>query len=101
FIRINAWPPREQIRYFYLSIVRRAKEKGIPRDKNETPLEYSQGLKEEFPETERDVDKLTSAFLKAQYSPKIINKEEINPIKKRWKHIRSTLRRRQNRKNDE
>ncbi len=93
FIRVNALSPREQIRYFYLSIVRRAAEKGVPRDKNETPLEYSQALKNEFPETEDDVEELTEAFLKARYSPQIVKKEEINPIKKRWKHVRSTLRR--------
>ncbi len=101
FIRINALSPREQIRYFYLSIVRRAKEKGVPRDKNETPLEYSQALKDEFPETEGDVEELTEAFLKARYSPQIVNKEEINPIKKRWKHMRSTLRRHIRREKDE
>ena len=94
FIRVNALPPREQIRYFYLSIVRRAAEKGIERQQSETPLEYAQELKEELPDAEIDVETLTDAFLKARYSPQPIEKGEINPIKRRWKQLRSTLRRR-------
>lgn len=100
FMRLNALSPREQIRYFYLSTVRRAGEKGIKRRQDETPLEYAQDLKEEFPDTEIDVEALTDAFLKAQYSPQLIEKEEVNPIKRRWKHMRSNLRRRRKRKND-
>ncbi|MCP5094263.1 MAG: DUF4129 domain-containing protein [Chloroflexi bacterium] len=94
FIRVNALPPREQIRYFYLSIVRRATEKGIERRQNETPLEYAQDLKEEFPDAELDVEALTDAFLKARYSPQPIVKDDVSPIKKRFKQIRSNIRRR-------
>ena len=92
FIRINGLSPREQIRYFYLSTVRRAAEKGIKRQRQDTPNEYAQTLKEQFPDAKEDVDALTEAFLHARYSPQPIEKETINPIKKGWRHLRSSLR---------
>jgi hypothetical protein len=93
FIRVNALPPREQIRYFYLSTVRRASEKGIERKQSETPLEFAHDLKEELPDAEMDVEALTDAFLKARYSPQPIEKEDVNPVKRRWKQLRANIRR--------
>ncbi len=93
FIRVNGLPPREQIRYFYLSTVRRAAEKGIKRRQDATPIEFSETLKEQFPDAEQDVETLTDAFLHARYSPQPVKKEALSPIKKRWRHMRSNLRR--------
>lgn len=94
FIRVNALSPREQIRYFYLSTARRAGDQGVQRRQSETPLEYAEDLKESWPDTEIDVEELTEAFLKARYSPQSIEKEDVNPVKRRWKHLRANLRRR-------
>ena len=94
FFRLNALSPEEQVRYFYLSTVKRAKDKGVERDNNETPLEFMADLKESWPEAEEEIDSLTDAFLKARYSPKPIEKEELNPIKATWKKAKSQLRKR-------
>ena len=94
FIRLNALSPREQIRYFYLSTVKRAKDKGVSRQQGETPLEFAQDLKESWPEAEDDVDVLTDAFLEARYGRSPIEKEDVNPVKKRWRQVKSSLRRR-------
>jgi hypothetical protein len=93
FVRLSTLSPRDQIRYFYLSLLRRAADQGIRRQDSETPLEYAEDLKENWPEVEGDLDELTGAFLKARYSPKPIERDEINPIKARWKRARSRLRR--------
>lgn len=93
FIRLNTLSPREQIRYFYLSTVRRASDQGVKRRDSETPLEYGQDLKKKWPDAEGDLDDLTGAFMKARYSERPIEREEINPIKARWKRIRSRLHR--------
>ncbi|MCP4423247.1 MAG: DUF4129 domain-containing protein [Chloroflexi bacterium] len=92
FIRLNALSPREQLRYFYLSTVRRAGERGVEREQSETPLEYARDLKENWPDAEMDVESLTDAFLKARYSPKPVDKQEVNPIKRHWKRLRAALR---------
>ncbi len=94
FIRINALSPREQIRYFYLSTVKRAADKGVPRQQAETPLEFARDLKESWPDAEEDVDILTDAFLEARYGRSPIEKEDVNPVKKRWRQVKSSLRRR-------
>ncbi len=95
FIRLNALSPRDQLRYFYLSTVRRASERGVKRAQSETPLEYARDLKETWPDAETDVEALTSAFLKARYSSKPIVEQEVHPIKRHWKKLRANLRRRQ------
>ncbi|RMG89781.1 MAG: DUF4129 domain-containing protein [Chloroflexi bacterium] len=92
FIRLNALSPRDQIRYFYLSTVRRASDKGVARQVSETPLEYAHDLKENWPEADTDVESLTDAFLKAQYSPSPIVDEEVHPVKVHWKRLKARLR---------
>lgn len=94
FIRVNALSPRDQLRYFYLSTVERAGQRGVNRQESETPLEYARDLKENWPESEIDVEKLTDAFLQARYSPQIIETQQVSPVKEHWKRLRARLRRR-------
>lgn len=95
FVRLNALSPRDQLRYFYLSTVERAGQRGVNRQESETPLEFAQDLKENWPDAELDVEKLTGAFLQARYSPQPIAAEQVNPVKAHWKRLRARLRRRQ------
>ena len=95
FVRLNALSPREQIRYFYLSTVKRAANKGVSRRQAETPLEFARDLKKSWPDAEEDVDALTDAFLEARYGRSPIEKEDVNPVKKTWRQVKSSLRRRQ------
>lgn len=97
FIRLNALSPRDQLRYFYLSTLERAGQRGVARQESETPLEFAQDLKENWPDAEVDVETLTDAFLRAQYSPQPIAAEQVNPVKEHWKRLRARLRRRQER----
>lgn len=97
FIRLNALSPRDQLRYFYLSTIERASQRGVARQKSETPLEFAHDLKENWPDAEVDVETLTNAFLQAQYSPQPIEAEQVNPVKAHWKQLRARLRRRQKR----
>ena len=92
--RINSLSPEEQIRYFYLSTLKRAQNKGVSRETSETPIEFMDDLKTSWPEAEEEIDTLTEAFLKARYSPRHIEKEEINHVKEKWKRAKSRLRKR-------
>jgi hypothetical protein len=94
FLRLSALTPREQIRYYYLALVRRASENGIDRRVSETPLEYIQDLKEAWPEADVDFEAMTDAFLEARYSPQPIEKPKANAIKQRWNSLRTSLRKR-------
>lgn len=93
-IRLNALSPRDQLRYFYLSTVERASQRGVTRQESATPLEFAQDLKENWPDAEVDVEEVTAAFLQARYSPQPIEVEHVNPIKEHWKQLRARLRRR-------
>ena len=94
FIRLGGLPPREQIRYFYLSTVRRAGERGVQRDSAETPLEFAEDLKDGWPEVEEEVEELTDAFLKARYSDDPIMSGDIPEVKETWKDVRRQIRKR-------
>jgi hypothetical protein len=96
FLHLNALSPREQIRYFYLAAVRRAGEKGVERGKAETPLEFAQDLQKTWPEAEAEISELTDAFLQARYTPQPITPEDVGPVKRTWKRIKASLRRRAN-----
>jgi hypothetical protein len=94
FVRLNALSPRDQIRYFYLSTLKRASDQGVPRRQAETPLEFAEDMKSNWPEAEGEIEELTEAFLRARYSPENLAKEDVNPVKKQWKRVKSRLRRR-------
>lgn len=101
FVRLSGLSPREQIMYFYLSTVKRAGERGVARRADETPLEYAADLKQHWPDTEVEVEELTSAFIEARYSPTDIPPEAATTIKARWKQLRDRLRRGNGRQPDE
>ncbi len=93
YISLSSLNPRQLILYFYLSIVRRAEERGIARRPWQTPYEYSAQLRVELPERESDVAELTEAFVVARYSPRPVTSEEASLVKRSWKRVRSALRR--------
>jgi len=93
YISLSSLSPRQLILYFYLSIVRRAGERGIARRRWQTPYEYSEQLRAELPERESDVAELTEAFVAARYSPRPVTLEEASLVKRSWKRVRSALRR--------
>ncbi|MDX1662224.1 MAG: DUF4129 domain-containing protein [Candidatus Promineifilaceae bacterium] len=94
FLRVGALPPREQVRYFSLSTVRRASEAGVERQESETPSEYARDLQAEWPEAEAEISALTDAFLEARYSARAIDSDDASAVKKVWKAVRASVRRR-------
>lgn len=93
FFRPSSLSPEEQIRFYYLSAARRASERGVERAPGETPLEYEDDLRKNWPEAEEDVDLLTRAFVTARYSRRNLAREDVNPVKRSWRRLRAVLRR--------
>jgi len=87
-------PPRELIRYFYLSMSRRAAQAGRPREPSQTPHEYLTNLDQHFPDLEPDLTGLTGAFVTARYSRRPIEEEDAAAAKPLWQRIKARLRRR-------
>ena len=44
FINLRRLTPRQKVLFYYLALVRRAKEAGIPRKDGQTPYEYARSL---------------------------------------------------------
>ena len=84
---------RQLIRYFYLSLVRRAEERAIVRQPWQTPYEYGARLRSELPDYESDLTELTEAFVIARYSPQPVTSDDASLIKHNWRRVRSALRR--------
>lgn len=93
FIRVNGLLPREQIKYFYLSTLQRAEEKGVGRQESLTPEEFKETLLREFPDSEEEIEQLTAAFQEARYSKKAFDNDDVKPVKERWKQLRGDIRR--------
>lgn len=92
FFRLGRLSPRDQVRYYYLALVRRAGERGVRRSAGETPLEYVSDLKEMWPEAEDEIEEITNAFVEARYSPRPIEKAAARSIKERWQRLKDRLR---------
>jgi hypothetical protein len=86
--------PRDLIRYFYLSMARRAEGAGQPRGTGQTPYEYEAELGGRFPDLEPDLGDLTERFVKARYSQRPVHQEEAEAAKGPWQRIKAALRRR-------
>ncbi|MFC2037845.1 DUF4129 domain-containing protein [Chloroflexota bacterium] len=85
-------PPRELIRYFYLSAAKRAAQAGQPRRPAQTPYEYQEALDGRFPDLEPDLTGLTDAFVEARYSQRPVQKEDAEAVKPLWQRIKAALR---------
>jgi hypothetical protein len=87
-------PPREMVRFFYLSAARRAARAGQPRRSGQTPYEYQDSLDERFPELEPDLEGLTGAYIQARYAPHPVEQEDVAAVKPLWERVKAALRRR-------
>ncbi len=94
YVRLNSLSPREKVRYFYLSVVKRAASEGVPRRQSETPSEFAGDLKANWPDTGNEIDDLTEAFLRARYSRQPVEEADVAPIKTQWNRVKATIRRR-------
>lgn len=94
FIRVNALPPRDQVRYFYLSALRHAARRGVGRGDHQTPLEFAGDLAARWPEARPDSDALTAAFLTARYTREAIDEDDAGAARALWKRLRAALKRR-------
>ena len=90
-IRLRSLDPRRQIYFFYLAMIRRGAEQGLPRKVSQTPSEYATTLEKALPLADEDIDSITRAFVEARYSRREIDSREADLIKVTWGRIRRAL----------
>jgi hypothetical protein len=91
-LRLGRLPPRELVRYFYRSTIRRAAERGLYRRSGQTPYEYRATLASHLPEAEQEIGELTDAFVIAHYSPQPIDRDDARRVRGPWERLRRHLR---------
>jgi Domain of unknown function (DUF4129) len=88
FINPRRLSPRQKVIFYYLALVRRAKEAGMPRQEDQTPYEYARSLTSNLAEEKDDVDKLTESFIEARYSRHEIPAKVARRAENIWETIR-------------
>ncbi|MFN8501752.1 DUF4129 domain-containing protein [Kouleothrix sp.] len=91
-LRLGRLAPRDLVRYFYRSTLRRAAAGGIPRRADQTPYEYSQRLAQQLPEAQPDIAALTESFVLAEYSARPIGDDDARLARRPWERVRRRLR---------
>ncbi len=92
FINPRRLSPRQQVVFFYLMMLRRGQESGIPRQPSQTPFEYEDRLENNLPEVDVDLKSMTDAFVEARYSQHIITPDRARHVHNYWEKIKRALR---------
>ena len=87
----NRFTPRQQVIFFYLALVRRGKEAGLPRQSSQTPYEYARSLELGLVEQTDALMDMTERFLDARYSPHEVTPEQVSRAKQAWEQVRKAL----------
>lgn len=90
-LRPGSLPPRARVRYFYLSTIQRAEQRGIVRPPQETPSEFAGELGAHLPDAEDDVAALTEAFIAARYADEPIPTEQAHTVQPIWQRLMAAI----------
>ena len=93
FVNLRKLSPRQRVMFFYLAMVRRSGEQGLPRQPFQTPYEFSSTLTAQLPDVEGDVSSLTEEFIEARYTQHEITPEHAGAVQSYWERIKRALRR--------
>jgi hypothetical protein len=92
FANPRSLPPRQKVIFYYLTLVRRSSQRGLPRKLNQTPLQFEDTLRTSLPEVENEIAALTGSFVEARYSKHEIDGEKVSLLQEFWKRVMTTLR---------
>jgi len=89
--RLGGATRREQVQYYYQSLLRRAGEAGFGRKPAQTPAEYHPVLMTNLPEHSPEVQALTDAFIETRYSAHPVGPEQVQRVRAAWQGLRAAL----------
>ena len=90
-IRLRSLDSRRQIYFYYLALIRRGGEQGVPRKPSQTPDEYAVALEKALPAAAEDIDSITQAFVEARYSRGEVHPGDVDLVRATWGRIRRAL----------
>jgi hypothetical protein len=92
FINPRRLSPRQKVIFYYLAMVKRAREAGLPRQDDQTPYEYARILNTRLEEGKEDVGEMTESFIEARYSRHDIPAKAASRAASIWETLRQVLR---------
>ncbi len=92
FLNPRRLDTRQRITFYYLALIRRGGERGLPRKPSQTPAEYAAALDPALPEVQAEIDALTETFVAARYSPRPVEAPQVARAHSLWERIRKALR---------
>jgi hypothetical protein len=95
WLQLRGLDADRQVRYYYLALLHRAEEAGMPRQDAETPLHYAPRLAEQIEADDANrtaITDLTDAFVKVRYAGDHVAPDRLAQIKQVWRQLRKTLR---------
>jgi hypothetical protein len=91
FINPRRLSPRQKVIFYYLVLIRRAREAGLPRQDGQTPYEFARSLTSSLKEEKENVDVMTESFIEARYSQHEIPVKTALQAESTWETIRHVL----------
>jgi hypothetical protein len=91
FISLRRLTARQRVFFYYLAMLRRSRERGVPRHPGQTPYEYARQLSNRVPEAQDDVSSLTNVFVEAKYSLHEVTQQQAGRVRQSWERIKKML----------
>jgi hypothetical protein len=91
YVSLRRLQPRQKILFYYLALVRRSGESGLPRHQWQTPNNYAETLEQNLTGAEKEVEAVTEAFIEARYTRHMVTPELVGNVQHAWDHIRKLL----------
>lgn len=95
WLRLRGLDPDRQVRYYYLALLHRAEEAGLPRQEGETPSSYAPRLAQNLEaddENRAAIGELTEAFIQVRYAGEHVQPDRLTHIKQMWNQLKRILR---------
>jgi len=92
FLNLRGLNSRQRVIFYFLAMIRRAGEQGLPRAGSQTPYEYTDSLGDAFPDAVEDIASMSASFVEARYSQHPVSAEKVSKVKEYWQRIRQALR---------
>lgn len=98
WLRLRGLDPDRQVRYYYLALLHRAEEAGVPRKEAETPSSYAPRLAQQLEalevndENRAAIGELTEAFIQVRYAGDHVQPDKLSHIKQMWNQLKRRMR---------
>ncbi len=92
YINPHRLTARQKVIFYYLALVRRAHDAGLPRQDSQTPYEYARLLGASLKEEKEALDSMTVSFIEARYSRHDIPVKSASLAEAKWGTLRRLLR---------